>query len=125
MSSDMIKVVIIDDDLFIAEVIQASLEMDGHYAVKVCSSAQEAFDCLKNFTPDIIIQDLLLEDMDGIDLVRYLKGMDNLSQTPVIVLTGSDETAIRRKALAAGAALFIQKPFAPNDLIRSIRDLID
>lgn len=119
-----LNVLIIDDDTFITEIIRASLDMDGSYAIQTAVSGNDALEILKTSRPDVIVLDLILEDMSGMELLTRVSQWETLRNTPVIVLTGSDEPDIRRKALAAGAAAFFQKPFNPGDLIATIKQLI-
>jgi len=119
-----ITVFITDDDIFIAEIIQISLEMDGEYSIHTSQTGEETLVLLKKFVPDIIILDLNLEDMDGIDLMTRIKKYHGMKSIPVIVLTGNDEPGIRRKALQAGASAFVQKPFMPQKLVDRINQLV-
>lgn len=118
-----IQVLVIDDDPFISEIISASLDMDGAFSIRTAASGHEALGILDITLPDVIILDLLLEDMSGIDILNSISQRNALRSTPVIVLTGSDEPDIRRVALEAGASCFFQKPFAPADLIAAIKKL--
>ena len=118
------KVLIIDDDSFIAEIIQASLEMNGNYLYRLCHSGSKALECLNDFPPDIVILDLLLEDMDGIDLLKEMSRLETMKSVPIVVLTGSDEPGIKRKALEAGASSYVQKPFVPHKLVNLIQELL-
>lgn len=118
------KILIIDDDSFIAEIIQVSLEMHGNFSIDVRSTGQSAIAFVEENTPEVIILDLLLEDFDGLDLLGQLKQNETLQNTHFIVLTGSDESSVRRKAMDTGASLYVQKPFAPSQLVTDIKKLL-
>jgi len=119
------QVLIIDDDPFITEIIRASLDLDSTYSILTAPSGKNAQEILADTIPDIIVLDLMLEDMSGMELLHRITSRHSLRSTPVIVLTGSDEPDIRRQALAAGAACFQQKPFTPGELIAIIKELLN
>ena len=113
-------IVLIDDDEFIVDIVSVAFETDPNIRLVRCRTAQEGLDVLENTEPAVIVLDLGLPDIDGIELIIELERRGIVSKTPVIVLSGNDDLACRRKALAAGATAFIAKPFYPNRL----RDII-
>ncbi|MBN1296593.1 response regulator [bacterium] len=120
---DTTRVLIIDDDSFITEIIRASLDMDGIYSITTAASGKAALTTLEQSVPDVIVLDLLLEDISGIDLLTRITERVTRHAIPVIVLTGSDEPDLRKRVLDMGAACFLQKPFTPSELIATIKQL--
>lgn len=118
------KIMIIDDDEFVIEMLAASIESSNIFQVIKCSSASEAFDRLSREIPDLIILDLLLGDMGGVELIRKLKLQRETHDLPLIVLSGSDEVSVKKEALEAGAAVFLTKPVLSIDLRNHIEALI-
>ena len=117
------EILIIDDDRFIAEVISASFGVSTGFKVVSCTTGKEAFEYLDGHHPDIVILDLGLPDIDGIEMVRSVKASRLDATLPVIVLSGSDESHLKRDAFEAGAAAYLLKPFNPSKLRELVSEL--
>lgn len=114
------RVLVVEDEPGIAAFIQRGLE-ENAYAVDVSGDGGEAYHWVKNFDYDIIILDVMLPGMDGIELCRRLRA-DGI-QTPVLMLTARDAIDDRVTGLDAGADDYLVKPFAFRELLARLRAL--
>lgn len=102
--------------------LQKLLEMESdEFFVEVASSGEEAIELSKENPPHLFMVDYHLVDMDGLELVQYLREQPEFSQTPIIMASGLD---VRREALNMGADVFLLKPFEPGDLAGIMIELI-
>ncbi|VXC12652.1 response regulator [Massilia sp. 9I] len=114
-----IRVLLVDDDQLLAAYVRRILERAG-FAFHAAHNAREGFELAISTEPDVILIDKVMPDLDGIKLLRKMRGNDMLSTVPVIMLSGyADETA-RVAALGAGADDFVVKPFSAKDLVARI-----
>ena len=107
-----LSILIVDDDMAIKESTAEFLGLVG-YQVEMVSSAEDALNILKRFSPDIVITDIMMHEMDGLELTRYIK--EN-HVTDVIVMTGYSADYSYEEAILAGASDFIFKPFRFEEL---------
>jgi putative two-component system response regulator len=103
-------ILVVEDDAQVREVLTEHLT-DINYAVMSASSAEEALQKLEATTPDLILTDVHMGGMSGIDLCAKLKGDQRFQLTPIIILTGQSDLKARVAGLAAGADDFFSKPF--------------
>lgn len=92
------------------------LETTGRYRVERAESAEHALEVLASMRPDGILLDLDLPGMGGIELAKHLKSRPHTADIPVIVITASVMRRERRRAIEAGAAAFVEKPFDIEEL---------
>jgi CheY-like chemotaxis protein len=118
------RIMIIDDTKILAESIADLLRMEG-FVVTVCYSGQDAFALLKELDVDLIISDLKMEEMDGIDITLKIRNSVQLKQLPVIILTADTDKANETAVYNAGANLLLHKPFEEDELIKSISKLTE
>jgi DNA-binding response OmpR family regulator len=93
------RVLVVEDDDAIAEVLQRSLRMEG-YEVRLAGDGVKALDEASAFLPDLVVLDLGLPRLDGIDVAKELRGRDD---TPILMLTARDAVEARVEGLDAGA----------------------
>jgi two-component system, OmpR family, KDP operon response regulator KdpE len=111
------RILLVDDEAAIRRFLRASLSAHGH-AVYEAANGQKALDAVAATRPDLIILDLGLPDIDGVDVLRQLR---TWSPTPVIVLSVLNEVASKIEALDAGADDYVTKPFAVGELLARVR----
>ncbi len=116
------KIFIVDDDKNFIETLRDSLkEKDINAEIKVSSSARESFETLSSYVPDIIILDVQLGDMHGMDFMKAIKASKRLNSVPVIFISAKyTEPADRAAALLAGAKAFFSKPVDIEELWKEI-----
>ena len=121
MGSDRVSVVIADDQRLFAEALEAILSTDGRISVVGrAADGREAVDLARKHRPRVVLMDIAMPVMDGIDATRAIR--DELPETCVIVLTGSAATQDISRARAAGASAYVTKDQIAGDLVRAILD---
>lgn len=120
MEGTMGKVLVVDDDENIADIIKMYLENSG-YGVKLCYDGKEALTAFTEYKPDLALLDVMLPHMDGIDILKWIR-KDNV--TPVIMLTAKGETFDKVLALELGADDYLVKPFEPKELIARVKAVL-
>ncbi|MDD3223330.1 MAG: response regulator transcription factor [Clostridium sp.] len=120
MEGTLGTVLIVDDDENIADVIKIYLESSG-YSTRLCYDGKEAVEVFGENNPDLVLLDVMLPHMDGIDV---LKAIRKDSQVPVIMLTAKGETFDKVLALELGADDYIVKPFEPKELIARVKAVL-
>src|SRR5947209_8632374 len=114
------RVLVVEDDDAIAQVLQRSLRMAG-YEVKLAADGRAGLDDAHAFLPDLVILDLGLPGLDGIDVARKLRESDDV---PILVLTARDAVESRVEGLDAGADDYLVKPFERQELLARMRALL-
>jgi two-component system, OmpR family, response regulator MprA len=115
------RVLVVEDDDAIAQVLQRSLRMEG-YEVRIAGDGAGALDEAHGFLPDLVILDLGLPGLDGVDVARTLRhGGDDV---PILVLTARDGVEARVEGLDAGADDYLVKPFERQELLARLRALL-
>lgn len=115
------RILHIEDVPSIQIVTRIALERIGGFEVLSCASAQAALDEVRTFAPDLILLDVMLPQMDGIELLRQLAGLVDLQQTPVVLLTGHLERERLAELQQMGVREVLQKPFDPLQLTAQLR----
>ncbi len=114
------KILVIDDDRELTEVVKTFLNGAG-YDVLVENSSVIGVEKARTYRPDLIILDLVMPVMDGYDVCAAVKKDIMLSGTPVLVLTGKDVTEDGGRGFRCGADLYIKKPFSCERLIQMVK----
>src|SRR5947209_19139101 len=115
------RVLVVEDDDAIAQVLQRSLRMEG-YDVKIAGDGVSALDQAHAFLPDLVILDLGLPRLDGLDVAKTLRrGEDDV---PILVLTARDAVESRVEGLDSGADDYLVKPFERQELLARMRALL-
>ncbi len=122
MSSD-IKILIVDDEEDILEFVSYNLSKEG-YQIDVASDGPTAIDKVEKFVPDLIILDIMMPGMDGIEVCTTLRENKDLNNTLIIFLTARNESFTQVSALESGGDDFITKPVKPNVLKSKVKALI-
>ena len=110
-------IVVVDDEPQITRVLRASLDAQG-YEIRVANDGETALEIMKDFTPDLVITDLMMPRMNGIELCRRLR---EISQVPILVLSVRGEERSKIEALDSGAEDYITKPFSTGELLARVR----
>ena len=111
------NILVVDDEPQIARVLKTTLSSHG-YGTRTASDGDEALQMMKSWPPDLIITDLRMPNMDGLELCRHVR---EKSRIPIIVLSVKGEERIKVEALDAGADDYVTKPFNVNELLARVR----
>jgi putative two-component system response regulator len=117
------RVLVVDDEPAIAELLRRLLVKDG-YTVDVFTDGQEALHALPTLRPHIVLLDVNMPGLSGIDVCRRLKQDPAHRLTPVVMVTGQTHRDVRLEGLEAGADDFLGKPVDPQELIIRVRSLV-
>ena len=116
-------VLIVDDDPKLREYIRVNLEMEG-YAVKEAGSAEEGLAVLDESTPDLVLLDVMMPEVDGWEMLRRVQERHGVGGIPVIMFSGKVDKGAAEEATSRGAQGFIGKPFEPKQLIEQTKQLL-
>jgi two-component system response regulator MprA len=114
------RVLVVEDDDEIAQVLQRSLRLEG-YETRIAADGEIALDTASEFVPDIVILDLGLPKLDGIDVAKRLRSADDV---PILMLTARDALEARVEGLDSGADDYLVKPFERQELLARLRALL-
>jgi two-component system, OmpR family, KDP operon response regulator KdpE len=110
-------ILIVDDESQITRVLRTTLSAQG-YEIRVANDGETALEMVKDFGPDLVITDLAMPNMNGIELCRNLR---KVSQVPILVLSVRGEERSKIDALDSGADDYITKPFSTGELLARVR----
>jgi excisionase family DNA binding protein len=116
-------ILIVDDDDRLREFVRVNLEMEG-YAVREASSAVEGLKALEDESPDLILLDVMMPEVDGWEMLRRVQERHGVGAIPVIMFSGKVDEESLKTAAAKGAQGFLGKPFNPQQLIDSTKQLV-
>lgn len=116
----MKRILVVDDERQIILILRTSLQSSG-YLVETASNGLEAFEKFEAHAPDLIITDLSMPEMSGLELTQAIR---RIATTPILVLSVRDSDTMKVKALDEGADDYLTKPFSMNELLARVRALI-
>ncbi|MBV8052763.1 MAG: response regulator transcription factor [Acidobacteriaceae bacterium] len=111
------RILVVDDEPQITRVLRTSLSSHG-YDIRVANDGETALEIMKDWTPDLVITDLAMPNMDGLELCRKLRAS---SDVPIVVLSVRGEERTKVQALDAGADDYVTKPFGIEELLARVR----
>lgn len=104
--------------------VRVSLDALHATAISEAASGLQAIETLAVTSVDLVILDLNMPDMHGLDVLRFVRSHEHYKDVPVMILTTRGDEASRDAALRTGASAYITKPFLPSVLVASVRDLL-
>ena len=113
------RILYIEDEADLQWLVRHVLESDGGFEVLVCSSGAEALLCVQEFSPDLVLLDVMMPDMDGFSVLRELRARPESASLPVVFLTARSQQ--NDEYLRSGAQGLIAKPFEPSALVEQVR----
>ena len=116
-------VLIVDDDPKLREYIRVNLEMEG-YSVKEAGSAEEGLGVLEESTPDLVLLDVMMPEVDGWEMLQRVQERHGVGGIPVIMFSGKVDEKAAEEAASRGAQAYIGKPFNPQELIDQTKQLL-
>jgi DNA-binding response OmpR family regulator len=114
----------VDDEEDILEFIRMILDEAG-FSVITALSGHEALQTLYRVRPDLILLDIMMPELDGMELIKILKIMDSSASIPVVMLTAKTDPGDRMAAFQEKAAEYIYKPFSPPELVKRVRGILN
>jgi len=119
----MAKILVVDDEPIVHRLLQHHLERAG-YEMIGATNGREALELANSEAPQLIVMDVMMAEMDGLTALRSLKKEDDTKEIPVIMITANSHYVTQQESEAAGASLFLTKPFSPSQLLNEIRRLV-
>jgi DNA-binding response OmpR family regulator len=119
----MTRILVVEDDRDIADLVSRYLERAG-FAVEILTSGRQALTAIAERPPDVLILDLMLPHVDGLEICRLVRADPKTAAIPIIMLTARGEESERIVGLELGADDYIAKPFSPNELVARVRALL-
>jgi two-component system alkaline phosphatase synthesis response regulator PhoP len=117
------KILVVDDEEDILELLKYNLSREG-YRVSCTTSGEKTLSLVERETPDLILLDLMLPGMDGLEVARRLKDKSHAKNVPIVMLTAKGEEADIVTGLELGADDYVTKPFSPRILLARVRAVL-
>lgn len=119
-----LKVLVVDDAPSILLPLEFLMRKNG-YDVFVARNGTEAIESVNKELPEVVVLDIMMPDVDGYEVCRYIRGKEEMEGAKVIFLSAKSKDADIRKGYEAGADMYIPKPFSPRFLMEKIRELTE
>jgi two-component system OmpR family response regulator len=116
-----VRALVVDDEASLGELLRMALRYEG-WEVRTAASGQDALGLARTFAPDVIVLDIMLPDLDGLQVLRRLREAG--SDVPILFLTAKDAVADRVAGLTAGGDDYVTKPFSLDEVIARLRGLL-
>ncbi|HEY8910810.1 MAG TPA: response regulator transcription factor [Desulfosporosinus sp.] len=116
----MTKILLIEDDLQIQELVRFNLEKEG-FVILIASDGEQGLDLVRREEPDLIILDLTLPVLDGYDVCKNVRAQKDTSAIPIIILSARDDVADKVIGLELGADDYMTKPFSTRELFARVK----
>ena len=120
----MPELLIVDDSRVMREMIVACLRGEPQVSFSHAASGLEAIEVLSLKPVDLVVLDLNMPDINGFEVLEFVRGQDKLRQVPILVVTSRADQDSRARALGAGASSYLTKPFTPRGLLAEVQSLL-
>ena len=118
------RVLLVEDDPVILRLLEVNFELEG-YEVLLAHDGAEGIEMARDQRPDLVISDIMMPNVSGIELVESLKGDESTAAIPIILLSAKAQSADVRAGMEAGADDYITKPFEPLELVDRVQALLN
>jgi two-component system chemotaxis response regulator CheY len=120
----MKRLLIVDDSKLMRDMVAACLRPLGAVAFEFAGSGLEAIERMALAPFDLMVLDLNMPDVGGVEVVEFVRSQDRLRELPILIVTTRGDDDSRTEVLGAGASSFLAKPFAPADILGEVRRLL-
>jgi DNA-binding response OmpR family regulator len=117
-----LSVLVVEDDPVILRLLEVNFEMEG-FAVRSATNGREALDAVRSGRPDVVVADIMMPVLSGLDFLAELRADPAIADVPVVFLSAKAQAGDVRAGLAAGADDYVTKPFEPLDLVERVARL--
>ncbi len=121
----MSKVLVVDDSQVMRQMVIACLRARSGLVFGQAASGLEAIEQLSLEAFDLVVLDLNMPDIGGLEVIEFVRSQDRLRALPIVVVTTRGDETSRERALAAGADRYLTKPFAPEQILGAVAELLD
>jgi len=122
--SFLARILIVDDERPITTLLTQTFEQDGHQV----ATANNGIDCMNkmaSFRPDVVIMDIMMPKLDGVDTTRLIRRNKNYGETVIVALSAKGDEETRKRMREAGANLFMRKPFVIAKLVARVNQILE
>jgi two-component system alkaline phosphatase synthesis response regulator PhoP len=123
MNPPTTKILVADDEVYMLRLLEMTFKKGG-YEVASCRDGQAALATAAAVLPQLIVLDVMMPGLNGLDALRQLKENPATKAIPVVVLSAKGHALTRVEAEQAGAAMFLTKPFSPNQLLGEVKKIL-
>lgn len=120
----MKRLLVVDDSKLMRDMVSACLRPLGPVAFEYASTGLEAIERLALAGFDLVVLDLNMPDVGGVEVIEFVRSQDRLKALPILVVTTRGDDASRSRVIEAGASGFLPKPFAPQQILDEVRRLL-
>ena len=124
MNPDTKKILVADDEIYMVRLLEMTFKKGG-FEVVSCRNGKEALATAVAAQPQLIVLDVIMPGLDGLGALRQLKENPATQNIPVVVLSATGHALTRVEAELAGAAMFLTKPFSPNQLLSDVKKILE
>jgi two-component system chemotaxis response regulator CheY len=124
MSDSRQRVLVVEDSATMRGFVTAALESGGPFNVTQAESGFHALKILPRARYDLIITDINMPDINGLELVRFIRDSEQHKTTPLIIISTDGREVDRDRGMKLGANAYLTKPFAPDQLLETVRELL-
>ena len=118
------RVLVVDDDRVIQQLLEVNLDLEGYEVVGSAGDGLQALEMAKKLNPDLILLDIMMPKLDGLEVCRRLKADPKLAKIPVVLLSARAQDMDVREGLEIGADAYLTKPFDPVELLEVVGRLV-
>jgi CheY-like chemotaxis protein len=122
MARMSLSVLVVEDDPVILRLLEVNFEMEG-FDVRSATNGQEALEAVRSGRPDVVVADIMMPVLSGLDFLAKLRADPEIADIPVVFLSAKAQAGDVRAGLAAGADDYVTKPFEPLDLVERVTRL--
>ncbi len=122
--SEKKKILVVDDDPYILMSLEFLMKKNG-FDVMVARNGTEALDIVEKQLPNLILLDIMMPDVDGYEICRYIKSSKKLKEAKVVFMSAKTKEADIKKGYDLGASLYITKPFSTREMMKQIKELAE
>lgn len=123
MEQNSKTIYVVEDDVFLGKVISEQIR-EVHLNATQFTSGKEALEAVIKKSPDLILLDIFLPDMNGLDVLQEIRSHEELKQLPVIVVSNTDEASDRLRATDLGALFMIKAASSPDEIIAQVKQVL-
>jgi two-component system chemotaxis response regulator CheY len=124
MSGERVRVLVVEDSAAMRSFVTAALEQGGPFDVTTAVSGFEALRSLPRAQFDLIITDINMPDINGLELVKFVRESEKHKQTPLVLISTDSRSVDRERGLRLGADAYVVKPFEPQQLLDVVAQLV-
>ncbi|TXK51540.1 response regulator [Pontibacter qinzhouensis] len=121
--NEKLKVLIVDNEPGILMPLEFLMRKSG-YEVYIACNGTEAMESIDKELPQVVVLDLMMPDVDGYEVCRYLRRKKEMGQAKVIIISAKTKEEDMQKAYAAGADMYLPKPFSTRQLVEKVKELV-